>query len=58
MTKKQVSPEDFVRAFESGGSADEVAKTLNMSKVGVINRAKRYRAAGVKLKFFTKAAKP
>jgi hypothetical protein len=48
--KYDVSPEVFVRTWQTSQSADEVAKKLNMPKAIAAARASNYRTAGVKLK--------
>jgi hypothetical protein len=45
-----VSPEDFVRAWQSSSSIAEVVKKLGMSKSSVASRASYYRQNGVRLK--------
>jgi hypothetical protein len=47
-----VSPEDFVRAWQSSSSAAEVAGKLDLSIAGVHSRAGFYRKKGVRLKYF------
>jgi hypothetical protein len=48
--KYNVPPEEFIRAWQTSQSADEVAKKLNMPKAIAAARASNYRTAGVKLK--------
>ncbi len=45
-----VSPEDFIRAWQSSETAQEVADKLKMPKAIVLARASKYRQDGVKLK--------
>jgi hypothetical protein len=49
-TEYNITPEQFVTAWEQSESADEVAKRLKMPKPIVLARASSYRHAGVKLK--------
>jgi len=49
-TEYNVSPEEFIRAWQTSASADEVAEKLKMPKPIVHARATTYRKAGVKLK--------
>ena len=46
----KVTPEEFIRAWQTSESADAVAKKLNMPKPIVHARASNYRMAGIKLK--------
>lgn len=48
--KYNVSPEEFVVAWEESGSVDEVSSRLGMPKPNVTARASSYRAKGVTLK--------
>jgi hypothetical protein len=49
-TEYNVSPEDFVRAWQSSKTAQEVAAKLAMPKPLVHARASNYRRIGVRLK--------
>ena len=48
--KKMVTPEDFVTAWQTSTSAQEVARKLGLSHQSVLNRAQNYRKKGVPLK--------
>jgi hypothetical protein len=56
-TEYNVSPEAFIRAWQTSSSADEVAEKLKMPKPIVHARATTYRKAGVKLKSMPRAGK-
>jgi len=45
-----VTPEQFITAWQTSESADEVADKLKMPKAIVLARASGYRRAGLKLK--------
>jgi hypothetical protein len=45
-----VTPQEFIRAWESSSTAEEVAEILGMPKAIVLARASNYRLQGVKLK--------
>jgi hypothetical protein len=49
-TEYNVSPEEFIRVWQTAASADEVAEKLKMPKPIVHARATTYRKAGIKLK--------
>lgn len=49
-TNYNVSPEDFIRAWQTSNTAQEVADRLGMPKGIVLARASNYRRDGVKLK--------
>jgi hypothetical protein len=46
---ERVSPEDFIRAWQSSSTTAEVARRLDMRRGTVIERARFYRERGVKL---------
>ncbi len=48
--KYDVTPEQFIGAWQRAESAEEVAERLNMPKPIVHARASNYRMAGIKLK--------
>jgi hypothetical protein len=50
MRKKRVWPREFVKVWQSASSTTDVAEKLNMTARAVGQRAKRYRANGVRLK--------
>jgi hypothetical protein len=52
-----VSPEDFIRAWQTSQSADEVAEKLKMPKGIVHARASNYRTAGIRLKKMPRSRK-
>ena len=47
-----ISPEEFVRAWQTSSRNKEVCKKLGMKPNTVANRAKKYRELGVNLKEF------
>ncbi len=49
-TDYSVSPEEFIQAWQSSSSAQEVADKLKMPKPIVLARASTYRKAGVHIK--------
>lgn len=51
-----VTPEDFVRAWQTSGTAQEAADKLGMPKSNVLARASNYRSRGVNLKVMSKAS--
>jgi hypothetical protein len=48
--KYDVPPEDFIKAWQTSNSAEEVAEKLRMPKAIAHARASNYRTLGVKLK--------
>lgn len=52
-----VSPEEFVKAWQSSTSIDEVAAKTHMKPFSVVARASRYRKLGVKLKQFERTGR-
>ena len=48
--KYDVTPEQFITAWQTSESADEVAEKLKMPKPIVLARVSSYRRAGLKLK--------
>jgi hypothetical protein len=49
-TEYNVTPEEFIKAWQTSDTPQEVADLLNMPKPIVLARASTYRAAGIKLK--------
>jgi hypothetical protein len=45
-----VSPDDFIQAWQTSSSVDEVSKKLGMPKTNVHQRASNYRDKGIRLK--------
>ena len=56
-TVYDVTPKQFVEAWQSSESADEVAEKLGMPKPIVLARASNYRSTGVQLKKFKRKTK-
>jgi biotin operon repressor len=52
----RVTPEEFVVAWQTSTSAQEVADKLKMPKANVLARACSYRKAGVQLKRMKRAS--
>jgi transposase len=53
-----VTPEQFVVAWNTAGSAQEAADVLGMPRPIVVARAAKYREAGVKLKAMNRGRRP
>lgn len=56
--QSNVTPEQFVRAWNTSSSAVEVAQKLDMAPHSASARASWYRKKGVDLKRFLRGAKP
>ncbi len=56
-TVYDVTPKQFVSAWQSSDSADEVSEKLGMPKPIVLARASNYRSVGVALKRFQRKRK-
>lgn len=48
----RITPEQFVKAWQSSDRNKEVCEKLGMNPNAVANRAKKYRELGVNLKIF------
>jgi hypothetical protein len=55
-TDYSVSPEEFIRVWQTSSSAQEVADKLKMPKPIVLARASNYRKTGVKIKNMPRGA--
>ena len=50
-----VSPEDFVRTWQTGETLEVVAKVLGTTTLRATSRASRYRKQGINLKRFSRS---
>ena len=57
MRKYNVTPAEFVKAWQESQTADEAAKKLSMPKPTVLARVSEYRSMGIKLKPMRRAQK-
>ena len=55
--RKKISPEEFVKAWQSSESCYEVANKLDMLYAAVYKRGEYFRLKGIKLKNYPKKIK-
>jgi hypothetical protein len=52
MFKQRITPEEFVVLWNTSNRVESVVEKSGLTMSTVLSRARRYRAKGVKLKFF------